>query len=202
MAIIEKLLSETNAANVVGRDLKCRKPAPNILSALAVASSRPAQEILSNFIVRQTKIEQTGGSVAPCAIESLEVTHGVLNPSQQLFDTVYLMASQFGPPFKQTQFSSTAMLALGSLGRASIASREISPGHDTMAHDSLSKKASSLLQLKFREAVHLYAAHDYHYQKSRMQATQAFQRASLAMRNHFMASVRSLTRYETRGMRA
>ena len=190
------LLSESNTANVVSRDLTCRRPVLNILSALAVASSHPAQEVLSNFIFRQTRVEQGEGNVAPCAIESIEVTHRVVSPSQRLFDTIYSSASQFGPPFKQTHFSAAAVLALGSLGRAS---REVS-GQDRVEINSLSTNASTLLQLKFREAVDLDAAHGHLYQKSRMRASQAFRRASLAMRNHVMASTRSLTRYETRGV--
>jgi len=183
MDLVARLLTEWNQSDDSASPRRCSEHISRFLSALALAGSIRAQQVLSKFIL------DSGVFEAPsCANDAIEVTHRVVNPNESLFDTIYSLASKLGDPVQQTNMSADAMLALGTLGRAH---RKFA-GKGKMSF--LSDRASNLLKEKFGDTIRADADIEGRHSRLKIQMGEAFRGASLGMRDHLMASIRSLTR--------
>jgi hypothetical protein len=191
MALIAELITKWGQSEDKMTCKQCESRFQRLLSALAVAGSHDAQEVLSNFISHQRQLDLSGRS--PCFQQSVEVTHLVANPSERLFDSIHSLASELANPEEgQHGLGISAMLALGSLGRSSQQSSVANVANSP--HVSLSARASDLLTLKFQQAMDMNHA-EQRRQRMRTRLLQSFERSSPNFREHVLASTRSLSRY-------
>lgn len=194
MRLIEDLLLKEIDSAIFDNDASvrgCSAHLQRLLGALAVAGSHGSQAVLSNVIEYQ-EFGHTSQKLPPCLKVSIESTHHVKDPDERLFDTIYSLATQFPGASGLTQVAEAAMLAMGSLGRSS----QIVLGTEGDVHP-LSFKASVLLQHQYEQAfgADLTGSQSHHRLKTKM--AKAFEKATDGMRDHVMASMRSLTRYVT-----
>ena len=186
--ILRKGIDQASIGDNGVSNLGCKSHIQRLLGALAAADTQRSQEVLSNIIAYQ-KVGHSPQNMAPCLKDTIEATHLVPNPREGLFDTVYSIAKQFTGLAGQNEVAQAAMLAVGSLGRSS----QIVFGTERRMNPLISK-ATVLLQQKYEQAleVDLTASTLHHQSKAKMR--RAFERASDGMRDHVLASMRSLTR--------